>query len=319
LDSQESEKSQKHHAGALFYVAVIAVAVILVSIFLAVENAKKKTHVSHGKRAKKREGAPLLVRYEKQVTTTSPKYNIFRYVLEIKNGKVTITRDDLRANLKDKLSRKVSQDQLDDLENALKETDFMITEQPQKGTARPTEDRIQKLSIAYGKEMNSISIVNTILPLSFVEACNVLDDFSREVLNIPPVSLTPEEMKKEGVAAYRKGKQLFDNYQAKPENLYESIKEFQLAVENLKSFSPPLKEFESACTLRDKAQKMLKTQVKKHWMNAKRHLRLKEYRDAKNEFLTIMEATDPNSKAYIKSKRNVIELEKIIKRQRKRR
>ncbi|NOY74870.1 MAG: FHA domain-containing protein [Kiritimatiellaeota bacterium] len=319
MQNQQSEETKKHHAGILFYVGVLATAVILVSLFIAFENSKKKTTDAKHETTKKRIGAPLLVRYEKQVTTISPRYNIFRYVLEIKNGKVTITRDDLRAHLKDKLSRSVSEDQLDDLEDALKETDFMITEQPQRGTARATEDRFQKLSIAYGQEMNNITIENTTLPLSFVEASNVLDDFSRNVLDIPPVSLTPEEMKKEGLTAYRKGKQLFDNYQAKPENLNESIKRFQIAIENLKSFSPPLKEYESAITLRDKANQMLKELIRKHSNKARRHYRMKEYRDAKNEFLSIMEATDSNSKQYKSAKKYIIQLEKDIKRQRKKR
>jgi hypothetical protein len=319
MEKQESGKEKKHHAGILFYVSVIATAVILVSAFIAFESSKKTDGPKTTKMNKKTIGAPLLIRYEKQVTTTSPTHNIFRYVMEIKNGKVTITRDDLRANLKDKLSRSVSKDDLDDLEATLRETDFMITEQPQRGTARPTEARDQRLSIAYGKEMNSISIVNTSLPLSFVEAVSALEEFSRDVLNIPPVSLTPEEMKKEGLDAYRKGKQLFDNYQAKSENLNESIKRFKIAIENLKSFSPTLKECENAYDLRNKAQRMLNSLVKKHRANAKRHLRLKEFREAKDNFLSIMEATDQNSKEYKTAKKYIIQLEKNIKRQRKRR
>ena len=313
---EDDTRSQKKHAGILFYIGVLGVTVILIGLFFLFKKNQIRKDFTPPAVVKKHKGAPLLIRYEKQITTTKPKLNIFRYLMEIKNGEVTITRDDLLANYKQKLSRKVNNEQLQELEDKIADTDFMDTRQPQSGIPRDGEDKIQSITIAYGKEMNAVTVKNSPPPRSFVQAINALEEFSLDVLNIPPISLTPEEMKKAGISAYRKAKQLFDNYQARNQNLYLSIKYFRLALESLNGFQN-IPEYELAYKYKQEAEALLKEEIKKHSFNYERYRQLGDLANAREECKIIMEKKDPTSKAYKKAKAYVIKLDQLIKKQRK--
>ncbi len=320
-DIPQEDKSEKKHAGPLFYILVLGTAVLMVVAFLYFENLKDKKYARSSSNASRaaaaRKGAPLLVRYEKEIATSGDNENIFRFVLEIKDGNVTIIRDDLMAHLKDKLSRKVGEEDILDLENTIRDTDFMSLEQPQKGVPTAKEDRSQRLIVAYGNNMNDIEVDNAPPPIAFQEVVEALENFSRDVLSIPPVSLTPEEMRQEGIDAYLKAKELFENYEAKDENLNESIKRFKIAVENLKAFSPTPPEYERAYKMLQEAEKMLRDRVKQHIINMKRYCRLKEYEKAKDEMLAVMGEVGRGTDAYKKAKKTLIQLEQELRRKRR--
>jgi pSer/pThr/pTyr-binding forkhead associated (FHA) protein len=313
--TNEKKSSKKYHAGLLFYVAVVGAAVILIAGFLILEQSKTaKTLSPTTKKTRKR--AQLLLLYEKQVTSSNPKHNIFRFLMEIKDGTVTITRDDLQAGLKDQLSRKITPEQQLELEEQLQETDFMSAKQGQSGIARDGEDRFQKLTIAYGKEMNSITVKNTSPPRSFDSATKTVEDFSENILNIPAISLTPEERREDGMNSFRQGKQLFDNYRAQDKNLFQAIKHFTLAVENLAAFQPEPPEYKEAYKLKNESTRILQLQIRAHGRNAKRYIQLKEYSQAKDEYMSIMAKTAPGSKPYNTSRQKVINLEPLIRKKR---
>jgi len=319
---KEEKSDKKKRGGILFYVAVLAVTALLAAAFLLFEqmkDAKYNSETAASTKSKARKtGAPLLVRYEKEIASNDKGSNIFRYVLEIKNGKVTVTRDDLRAHLKDQLSRTVAEEDIKELESALRETDFMGLDQPQKGTPPKEGSSSQRLIIAYGKDMNDVLVYNAPPPPAFLEAVSALENFSDDVLNIPTASLTPDEMREEGLAAFAQAKELLENYQARDENLNEAMKRFNIAIEYLRPFSPTPPEYEEAYKLLQKAEKMLQETVNKHFINMKRYYRLKEYEKAKEEMLAVMGELDPDKKAYKQAKDRVIYLENMIKRQKRR-
>lgn len=315
-NEDKNNTSRKKHAGMLFYVAVLGAAVILIAGFLIVEQSKERKPAPTTTK-KNRKGAPLLLLYEKQVTSSQPKPNIFRFLMEIKDGTVTITRDDLQAGLKDQPSRKIGPEKLLELEDQLQETDFMATKQGQAGLPKSGEDRQQKLTIAFGKEMNSIVIKNTSPPRAFEEAVRVLEDFSENVLNIRAISLTPEELREDGMNAYTKGKLLFDNYRAQNENLFMAIKHFNVAIENLASFQPEPPEYKEAYKLKNEAERILQDQVQAHSRNAQRYRQLGDFLQAKEEWMAVMAKTAPGSKAYNTARKYVITLEPLIRKKRK--
>ncbi len=313
---EASTEKKKKHGGILFYVGVLGVTVILIAIFLLVKNEETRNSKKKIITVKKQKGAPLLIRYEKQIITTNPNLNIFRYLMVIQNGEVTITRDDLQSNYKQKLSRTIDEEQQQTLQEAISEAKFMSTKQPQRGIPQEGEDKMQVITIAYGKEMNSITVKNSPPPRSFVQAIYALDEFSRNVLNIPPISLTPEETKKAGISAYRKAKQLFDNYQARNPNLYLSIKYFSLALENLDGFQN-IPEFNEAYKYKQEAENLLQQSVSKHSFNYERYKQLGDLQNAREECRIIMEINDSNAEAYKKAKSYILTLDDLIKEKRK--
>ena len=314
-ENRDDEDKQKH-TGILFYVGVFAVTIILIAGFLIFNKEPQHPANLVIKTEHKHRGTPLLVRYEKQVITKKPQLNIFRYLMEIKNGHVTVTKDDLQSHYKKKLSRTVNEEELRKLQERIDNTDFMLAKQPQRGIASDSEDKIQTITVAYGEEMNSISVKNTPPPRSFIQTITALEEFSTDVLHIPPISLTPEEMKQAGISAYIKGKQLFDNYQAKNSNLFNSIKYFNLALESLDGFQS-LPEFHDAYKYKQEAEHLLKVAVNKHSFNYERFRQLGDLQSARDECRIIMEMNDPDSKAYNKARDIIIKLDELIKEKRK--
>jgi len=310
-----SPQSSHKHAGLLFYVAVFGAAIILISVYLMFEQTTEKTLPAATKKVTK--GAPLLLRYTKQITSSQPKHNIFRYLMEIKDGTITITRDDLQAGLKDQPSRKIGPEKLLELEEQLQEIDFMSAKQGQAGIPRDGEDSLLQLTIAYGKEMNNIIIQNTSPPRSFEEAVRILEDFSENVLDIPAVSLTPEELKEDGLNAFRKGKLLFENYHAQDENLFQAIKYFKVAIENLGAFQPEPPEFNEAYKMKQEATRILQNQIHAHWRNANKYLRLEQFLQAKEEFQSIIGKTKPGSQPYNKARKKIIAIEEKTRRRKR--
>ncbi len=316
-EGSPSTAQPKKHAGMLFYVAVIGVAVFLIAGFLLFEKIKAEGKLPPQPAKKVRMGAPLLIKYEKQVTTTSPKQNIFRYVLEIVGDTATITRDDLQAGLRDQPSRKIPVEGLNELEEKLQETDFMSLEQGQSGLPRSGEDRKFKLSIAYGKEFNSLFVNNTSPPRAFDEAVRIIENFCENVLNVRALSLTPEELHADGMNAFQKGKQLFDNYLAQHDNLYRAEKLLNIAIENLGSFQPEPPEYAEAYKMRAEAIRILDDQINSHSRNANNYRRMSQFTDAIEEYKLIMLKTEPGSEEHSTARERVIQLEEVIRLTRK--
>lgn len=313
-DEKSSGSKNKKHAGILFYAGVIGVAVILIGGFLIFEMSKDDSRNEKPKTVKKvQKGAPLYLRFEKQITTSLPKNNIFRFVMEINNGKITITRDDLQSGLKDTPVRTISEEQLKTLKEKLKESEFMTLEQGQSGLPQENEDKRFSLSVAYGNDFNSIDVVNASLPLPFDDAVRAIEDFSDNVLQVRTMSLTPAELREDGMNAFLEAKQLFNNHLAEHGNLYKAKRLLKIAIENLGSFQPEPPEYNIAYKMRDEAIRLLKEQIDAHHRNGRRFIRLKQYTEAREEYKLIMDKTSPSSKAYSISRGKVIQLDEIIR------
>ena len=309
-DIEPDDKSK--HVGWLFYVVVLIAALVFVVGYLILDNMKVKRNKPTAKKTQQ-VGVPFLLRYEKQISSTEGTPNIFRFVMGIKDGKVTITRDDLRAGLRDKPTRKITDEQIKLLKRKIRETGFMHLAQPQKGNAPENRDVRQSLIVAFGKEFNSISIVNISAPSAFDDAVSVLEDFSATELNVPAISLTPEERMEEGLQAFRRAKMLFDNYKAENANLYKSLNLFTIAVENLGAFSPEPPEFQAAYEMKMQASRILREELAEHQRNANSFMRLKQYDEAVHEWRSILEKTPPGTKNHKIARKKIIQLEELIR------
>ena len=312
-EEKQKEKQTRKHAGILFYASVIAVAVLFVAGYLILDNLSEPVHVNASDHVKKKTGVPFLLLYEKETSTNEGKPNIFRFVMEIKDNKVTITRDDLQAGLRDSPSREISDEQIKRLKEEIKESGFMNLKQGQLGSASESGNSKQTLTVAFGREFNSITVRNMSPPRSFDDAVQVLEDFSATELNVPAISLTPEERRKEGIDAFRRGKMLYDNYKAERSNLYKSINLFKIAIENLGAFSPEPPEYRAACELKDTASRILREQLGAHQRNANSFMRLKQYDSAVQEWREILDKTEPGSKNHKIARKKIIQLEELIR------
>lgn len=307
---QTPADGHKKKSPVIFYAIVILSAMIMVSLFVLIEklyneNSKKETNTQ----APKNKGIPLSVMYEKQITTPD---NIFRYELKISGDKISVTRDDLKYHVKFKREKQSSQEQLRELEEGIKNTDFMNLQQPQPGISADKTDETKKLTIALGREVNSINVKNTFEPTSFKEVVTQLEDFSKVVLNIPSIQLTADEMTEEAQVAFDKAEQLLDNYQANSKNLTDAIKRYQITIDMLENFEPKPTMYEKAFARQQEARRLRLGELDSHNKNARRFELIGDYEKAKEEYRNIMNILEgEDNKMYKDVRERIILIEKL--------
>ncbi len=311
--SAAAHAARRAHASPLFYAAVIGIAVAAVVGFLVVDSlgGGKKGTTSPTPAAPR---TPLLVIYEKQEASAD---NVFRFRLEIRDNVIRIEKDDLRSRIRSTKQKQISDKQIEDLEHFLRQTDFMALRQPQPGISADGRDRRRTLVVAYGRELNRIDVRNTFAPTSFEETAALVEGFSRDVLNTPAEHLTPEEMLREGTAAFAKGEELFRNLEARPRNLRDAITRFTYALELLENFEPKPREYETAFQLRREAEVLIKDRIQQATRDAIRAYQLKDYAAARDAYRAIMEMTEPGDKPHEQARGNVLKLEDQLRRQRR--
>ncbi|MFA6293104.1 MAG: FHA domain-containing protein [Victivallales bacterium] len=309
-----AERKNKH-ASMLFYIIVIGATVLLVLTFLLFDKMQNEAEKNKKPRVSvKSNVTPLMVSYEKQISTPD---NIFRYELRIRDNTITVTRDDLKHQIRFTREKKVDRESLQKLEHELKDTDFMNLVELQSGIASDGTDESKTLTIAFGNNLNSIRIKNTFEPTSFKEAVNILEDFSRNTLSIPTVSLTADEMKNRAAEEFRNAEMLFKNFQSKDENLRLSIQKYGLVVDYLECFEPKPDMYDKAYQRSQEAKKILDDEIKSLMSDAERNLRLSKYEDAKENYQKVKSKIDPENPKYEFSRKMIIRIEELLRQRKK--
>jgi pSer/pThr/pTyr-binding forkhead associated (FHA) protein/tetratricopeptide (TPR) repeat protein len=312
---EDKTERKRKRASMLFYITVIGAAVLLVLIFLLFD--KIQNDAEKNKKAAKpvqSNVTPLMVSYEKQISTPD---NIFRYELKIRDNTIAVTRDDLKHQIRFTREKTVDRDSLQKLEQELKETDFMNLAGQQSGVASDGTDELKLLTIAFGNNLNSIRIKNTFEPTSFKEAVNILEDFSKNILSIPTVSLTADEMKNKAGAEFRNAEMLFKNYQSKDENLRICIRKYGLVIDYLQCFEPKPDMYDKAYQRSQEAKKILDDEIKSLMSDAERNVRLAKYEDAKENYLKIKSKIDPENSQYEFARKMMIKTEELSRQKKK--
>lgn len=312
IDKSVDDGEGKERSNLMFYLIIILFAFVLVGGFLLIEKTlgeqKKNENLKKGKATDI--GSPLIVIYEKQITTPD---NIFRYELKIKDNKITVSRDDLKHSIRFRREQEILPELVENLKNELKETAFMNVSEPQVGISPDNSDETKTLLITYGSSLNSVRVKNAFEPTAFRDAVNILETFSQNILNIPTISLTPEEMKKEAEDTFAKAEMLFANKSARKENLKEAIKRYSYVIELLAFFEPKPSIYDQAYRQSQEAKKMLDEEVKQYEIKAQQARRMQRLEDAIESYRAIMEMLDQDDKRYQSAKNSILKLEEAIR------
>ena len=305
---------KRRHASMLFYIMVIGAAVLLVLIFLLFDKIQNEAEKNKKPVALKSNVNPLMVSYEKQISTPD---NIFRYELKIRDNIITVVRDDLKHQIRFTREKKVDRDSLQKLEQELKETDFMNLAEQQAGITADRTDEMKTLTIAFGNNLNSTRIKNTFEPTSFKEAVGILEDYSKNILSIPTVSLTADEMKNKAAEEFRNAEMLFKNFQSKDENLRMAIQKYGLVIDYLECFEPKPDMYDTAYQHSQEAKKILDDEIKSLMSDAERNLRLSKYADARENYQKIKSKINPEDSKYEFSRKKIIAIEDLLRQRKK--
>lgn len=309
-------KKKKIMSNLTFTVLVIALAAIALAIFMKINEPKKLPA---------RKKAPAIVNtfcaiYEKQEITND---SIFRFAMSLEDNKVTFSVDEHKA--KDNISYKyasapvtVSKELLTKLQKDLKNTSFMNLKQEMLSPGSRGEDKMLKITIAQGSSTNTITVKNTFPQKSFSETAGILESFIEEVSGIRTVSMSVEEMRAQAEKNFRTARDLFDNYQAKPQNLRECISRFQFVATLLERFQPRPPMWQEAKEKAVQAKEILNRILKTTYDDMMIQYRLKNRAASLQKAKILLDYMNPESVNYEKIRSLKIELERDLARNKRR-
>ncbi len=314
-DDEDVSKIKGKHASILFYVLVIGLAICVVAGFLLVKRMGEDKAKRSAKVAKPLPPA-IVVSYEKQITTPD---NIFRYDLRLADKKIAVAVDDLRSGVRFKKEKKLTDENLAELEAKLKETDFFAVSEPQAGL--PSDDgtdKLNSLTVVLGSKVNTVTVRNCFSPHSFQSTVDNLESFSEHILNIPTISLTKEERLKLSSDKFALAQRLYENKEAKADNLFNAIKYYQYVVEVLDVFEPKPEMYATAIKHLKESQTELESQVKTHLFKAQQAVHLNDLETARNELYQVtIKLDNEENPDYQRARQTLITIDEKLKKRKK--
>ena len=295
-DPESAPEKQKKFK-LLYPVLVFALAVIVLAVFVKLNMLEEKKPAPAPKEQKKPD---FVLNYER--TKVEPD-NIFRFALTVENGKADFTLDDLKYGRHfQKSFSAVSRNALNDLRDAILGTEFMqLQQEPLNDLVSGKVDETRKLTVILNNRENTIVVRNNYAKSSFENIERAIEKFSDDN-GLSSVSMNVEEMREYAIQTFRKAEDLFNSYQAKPENLREAITRYRLAMEYLEQFSPKPREWEVARRHLAEAEPLFDKLRKDLEFNIQQYYRLSDFTRAAAECQKAMDLLGPDSKAYSKLK-----------------
>jgi hypothetical protein len=179
------------------------------------------------------------------------------------------------------------------------------------GSARP--ESIRTLIIACDGDMNKITVRDDYASTSFEQIEVAIDDFAAQY-DLRTISLTPEELKEEAEKAFYKAEDLFENYEARPENLRKAIERYKITVDFLDCFSPKPKMWDIARKKEQQARALLDERIKNLDFDFRRAMRLNQLETSLELAGQMLKTAYPDSRDYKKYENVKLKLEAKIRR-----
>lgn len=294
MDNEQSLSTGKNHkfSNLLFYVIVICVAVIIVVLFLKSQAGGLQSNMSV--KPVKKIPKLFLLTYEKTKFSVD---NIFRFYMKIENRKAYFSIDDLKSQRSYEKSVKITQDQLDDLQNEIEQSDILQAKAPPPGTATNELDETKRLIICYNGQLKELKIINNSEPGAFMKITDMINDFVG-LYGLQTIAMTPDELKEKAEEMFNKAEILFHNRAGNPANLRKAVLRYNMAEEFLSQFSPKPPMWSKAKKQAGIAENMRKTRLKELSRDELKYRELREY-EKRDEVLTeMMQLCLPESKLY---------------------
>ncbi len=294
-DSPSSNTENKpKHLRFFFPVVVVSLAAIVICFFVKINFLSKEPSASNS--VIKKANPQFVIEYERQKIEPD---NVFRFAFTLENGSAKFVLDDLKFGRRfEKKFENVNEKFLKDLEESVRETEFLkLKQEPVAALTTDKTDERRKLTVLIDNKQNTIMVRNAYAQSSFEAIERAIDRFA-DSNGISSVAMNVEEMRRYAFDTFRKAEDLFNNYEAKPENLREAISRYNLAMEFFEQFVPRPREWDIARKRSAEAGVIYNRKLKDIEFNIQRYYKLKQWANASAECQKGMDMVQQDSKAY---------------------
>ncbi len=304
-DSDDEVTTPKRRISNLtFAVLVIALAVILLSVFIIWEKNSAEA-LANG--ASEQVRSPFILVYEREKHSAD---NVFRFQTRIEDENVAFVLDDLKSQRHFERSFSVANNEsFGRLKSTVRDSGFLgVNDETTKSKASGDFQERRRLMVINNFQQREQVIYDDYAPRSFEDLERGIEQLA-ESFSLAVMSQTPEELLERARKSLAAGNNYLDNYQGTAGNLPLAIHSFTLAKDLLESFQPKPPEWEvarrklqEATALRDRLVGNLKSECE-------RLSRLKQYSELRTALRDLMAYLDLDSPDYEYSRRMLYEVE----------
>ena len=233
---------------------------------------------------------PLEINFER---VSGSRANIFRFSLEISDGKASIAVDDIANNRHfEKPMTEVRPEVLAGLAESLRNSGFFDLE-PQYSTHRTDVYELCDLSVSIGAQTHRTVVLNSAAPPAFETAVKTVEEFGINEFGIRALSRSNDELVSMAGESLALARKLSDERNVRYENLFLAVKAFKEAEVYLETIDPKPDFYAGAMAERRKCEEELGKVYSDLRFQADKAIKLKDWTEAAR-VLQIVCATVPD-------------------------
>jgi FHA domain len=238
--------------------------------------------------------------------------NIFRYLLDVRDGSLVVQVDDLQGNRHVRREKKVQPDLIRDLARSLQSSGVLELREDYSGLA-PGIYESSDLSITMGLNTRRVKVVNHTEPEEFAAARAMIEEFGKNELGLAALAIDPATLAEKAKASLLQAKKMWDEREVRDENLFNAIRAYKECEWYLETLEPKPDFYGEAVSSRADCERELQRRYDDLWFVAERAVKLRDWKEADRQLKVICEMIpDRSDKRNVEASKKLVDVERHL-------
>jgi hypothetical protein len=241
------------------------------------------------------------LRFERVEASSS---NIFRYVLEIEGGRMSVRVDDLLQDRHVRREKSVAPELVKDLGHSIEAAGFFDLSEDYSGLA-PGVHETTDMTVTLGARTHRVKVLNHIEPEALVTVRTAIEEFGKNELGLAALAIEPTELVNRARQAFLLGQKLYDEREVSYGNLHGAIRAFTESEWYLETIEPKPDFYAEVLSRKTDCERDLQRRFDDLWFMAEKTVKLRDWKEAARHLRVVIEtipdrSDDRNRNAYKK-------------------
>ena len=238
--------------------------------------------------------------------------NIFRYLLDVREGSLVVQVDDLQGNRHVRREKKVLPELIRDLARSLQSSGVLELREDYSGLA-PGIYESSDLSITLGLNTRRVKVVNHTEPEEFAAARAMIEEFGKNELGLAALAIDPATLAEKAKASLLQAKKMWDEREVRDENLFNAIRAYKECEWYLETLEPKPNFYGEAVSSRADCERELQRRYDDLWFVAERAVKLRDWKEADRQLKVICEMIpDRSDKRNVEASKKLVDVERHL-------
>lgn len=238
--------------------------------------------------------------------------NIFRYLLDLRNGSLAVQVDDLQSNRHVRREKRVAPELIRDLARSLQSTRVLDLREEYSGLAPGIFESLD-LSITLGCNTRRIKVVNHVEPDEFASARTMLEEFGKNELGLAALAVDPATLVESARTALLQAKKLREEREVREDNLFNAIRAFRECELYLETIEPKPDFYGEAISGRSDCERDLQKRYDDLRFVAERAVKLRDWPEADRQLKVICEMIpDRSDERNMTASRTLVDVQRHL-------